>query len=256
MIDIHNHILYGIDDGSRSLDESINIIKKAISNGYTDLILTPHYRLKQNFTCDNIEKNKIYNELKKEINKQNLSINIYLGNEITLDEDLFYYLNTDQILSLNKSKYILLELPFNGVFKQLDEAIEGLKSKGYIPIIAHPERYESYKINDFENLISKGVLFQGNISTLFGKYGSKSQKILEKMIKRNMIHFMGSDTHYESHTSYDRVNDAFKIVEELTKNKSIAEDLFINNPKKIINNEDIEIYQVLKNKFKLFGGSR
>ena len=252
MIDIHSHILYGIDDGSKSIEESINILNKAIDNGYTDIILTPHYRQMQNFCCNNIGKYRRFCELKKEVEKRDLPINLYLGNEITIDEDLFYYLNAEEALPLNGTRYLLIELPFDGVFKDLDSAVDRLLSKGNVPIIAHPERYEYYHdLSEFERLLNKGVLFQGNINTLYGKYGVRAKATLEEMLKKNMIHFMASDIHSDSQTSYDRVIDAKRRVEELTKSKSIAEDLFTNNARKVINNEKIDAYTILKKKYKL-----
>lgn len=252
MIDIHNHILYGIDDGSKSIEESIEIIRKAIDNGYTDIILTPHYRNMQNFVCNNVEKYKRYVELKKEVERLELPINLYLGNEITIDEDLFYYLNAEEAMPLNESKYLLIELPFDSVFEGLDDAIDGLLSKGNVPIIAHPERYLYYNdLSEFERLLKKGVLFQGNINSLYGKYGIKAKETLEEMLRMNMIHFMGSDIHTSSQTSYDRVCDALTRVESLTRSKKIAEDLFINNGRRVINNELIVAYPLLKKKYKL-----
>ena len=252
MIDIHNHILFGIDDGSKSLSESINIIKKAISNGYTDIVLTPHYRFKQNFVCNNINKYKRFVELQNEVERLELPINLYLGNEITIDEDLFYYLNAEEAMPLNGTRYLLIELPFSNVFEGLDSVIDRLIAKGNVPIIAHPERYLYYEnLSEFERLLKKGVLFQGNISSLYGKYGGKAKATLEEMLKKNMIHFMASDIHSDSQTSYDRVEDAKRRVEELTKSKSIADDLFVNNARKVINNEKIDAYRLLKKKYKL-----
>lgn len=251
MIDIHSHILYGIDDGSKSIEESINILNKAIRNGYTDIILTPHYRFEQNFVCNNLNKYKRFIELQNEVNKLELPINLYLGNEITIDEDLFYYLNAEEAMPLNGTRYLLIELPFFNAFEDLDKAIDRLLSKGNIPIIAHPERYEYYEdLSEFERLLKKGVLFQGNINSLYGKYGSKAKTTLEEMLKKNMIHFMASDIHNDSQTSYDRVDDAKRKVEELTRSKKIAEDLFINNARRVINNEKIEAYRLLKKKYK------
>lgn len=252
MIDIHNHILFGIDDGSKSLSESINIIKKAISNGYTDIVLTPHYRFKQNFVCNNINKYKRFVELQNEVERLELPINLYLGNEITIDEDLFYYLNAEEAMPLNGTRYLLIELPFSNVFEGLDSVIDRLIAKGNVPIIAHPERYLYYEnLSEFERLLKKGVLFQGNISSLYGKYGGKVKATLEEMLKKNMIHFMASDIHSDSQTSYDRVDDAKRRVEELTRSKSIADDLFINNARRVINNEKIDAYTILKKKYKL-----
>lgn len=257
MKDLHNHILFGIDDGSRNLEESIKIIEEAERNGYTDLILTPHYRKLENFTCDNKSKRKRFKELKKEVEERNIGVNIYLGNEITLDEDFIYYLRTNQLLSLNDSKYLLLELPFVGKLDCLDEILEDLLENDLIPIIAHPERYADYNLDDYQKLINKGVLFQGNIGTLFNKYGTKTKNKLEEMLKRHMIHFISSDTHHEGQTSFSRIDHAIEKIELLTGSKEMALELVDGNISKVINNQNIEAYKVRQKKhglklFKIF----
>lgn len=248
MKDIHNHILFGIDDGSKSLEESIKIIEEAKRNGYTDLVLTPHYREKEGYTCDNKKKYQIFDFLQKEVKNRNINVNLYLGNEITLDDDFFYYLKTNQLLSLNNSKYLLLELPFVSRFDGLEEIVEELKGLDLVPIIAHPERYEDYSIEDYLKLIQQGVLFQGNIGTLYGKYGTKAKHKLEEMLKRHMIHFIGSDTHHDGQTSYSRIKDMIEKLEELTGSKEMALELVDGNIDKVIHNEDVAIYRVRQKK--------
>jgi len=251
MRDIHSHILYAIDDGALDIDESIEIIKEAIKNNYTDIILTPHYRKRQKYVANNTKKKQIFNKLQEEVQKQNLEINLYLGNEITVDEDLFYYLKTKQILSMNNSRYMMLELPFNGRLKYLDELLDELLENEYIPIIPHPERYNDYKEEDFVHMIKKGVLFQGNIETLYGTYGNKSKKVLINMLKRHMIHFMGSDIHRMGQKIYAR--DIEKKLCDILNDKNMVLDIISENTLKVINNEVIKPYQVLEEKrFKLF----
>jgi len=251
MKDIHNHILFGVDDGSKNLEESIKLIEKAVENGYTDLILTPHYRMFQDFVCDNREKYKIFTYLQQEVMDRNIPIRLFLGNEITLDDDFFYYLETRQILSLNNSRYLLLELPFFSKYEKLDEVLSKLEELNYIPIISHPERYHYYKIEDFHEMILKGVLFQGNIGSLYGKYGIKSKELLEEMLKRHMIHFIGSDIHHEEQTSYSRIQDVINRLEILTGSKKMAIDLVDGNIEKVIKNDEFLSYSTRKRKRRL-----
>ena len=180
MKDIHNHILFGVDDGSKDLEESINIIKKAVQNGYTDLILTPHYRQIQDYIFDNRRKKKIFKQLQQVVRENELGINLYLGNEVTLDNDFFYCLSEDCILTLNNSRYMLLELPFNEKVNNIESIFKKILGMGYVPIIAHPERYELYyDFDELEKWINMGILFQGNIGSLYGKYGTKAKKQIE-----------------------------------------------------------------------------
>ena len=246
MKDIHCHILFGIDDGSEELEESIGIIEKAVSNGYTDLILTPHYRFDQNFIADNNTKRKVFRELKKEVEKRGIEVNIYLGNEITLDEDFFYYLKTNQILSLNESRYLLLELPFINKYPNLEEVIKKIMEMGLVVIIAHPERYLRYNVDDFMELVNMGVLLQGNISSLYGKYGRDAEDKLKEMLKRHMIHFLGSDIHMEKQTSYTRISDAREKIAELTGSSEMANEIVSGNIDKVIKDQEIIPYPVRK----------
>lgn len=245
MKDIHNHILFGIDDGSESLEESIQIIKKAVQNGYTDLILTPHYRTIQGYVCDNLEKKKRFDLLQEELKEQNIDVRLYLGNEITVDSNLMEYFDRNQVLPLNHSRYILLELPFQSRFSKLHDLIFKLRSLGCVPIIAHPERYEYYSdFNEFQRMIKEGALLQGNIGSLYGKYGKNVQVRLEEMLKRRMIHFIGSDVHHAKQTSYQRISDVETKIAELTGSREIARDLVDGNIDKVIRNKIVQAYAI------------
>lgn len=248
MKDIHNHILYGIDDGSESIEESIQLIKSAINGGYTDLILTPHFRKRQGYTCYNEKKREIFNTLINEVKKEKLNINLYLGNEITLDTDLLYYLEVDAVTTLNNSKYLLLELPFDHKMPKLKEHLLEIMDKGYKVIIVHPERYHYYKsMREYEELIQMGVLFQGNFGSLYGKWGKRSKRVLENMLRRHMIHFLGSDIHHGNELTYERLNALISRLEELTGDKKMVRDITDLNIEKVIQNKDIKVYSIIKN---------
>ena len=246
MKDIHSHILFDIDDGAYNIEESIEIIKQAINNKYTDIVLTPHYRKKQNFTANNKIKLELFNKLVDKVKKENLKINIYLGNEITVNEDLIYNLNTKQVLTINNSRYLLLELPFKGKRKYLDELLDELIENGYMIIIVHPERYKDYYIKDYKKMISKGILFQGNIETLYGKYGRSVKLKLENMLKKHMIHFMGSDIHKSYDITYER--NIKEKLEHLLNDEIMVNDLINKNIDKVIKNKEVKPYPIIENK--------
>lgn len=233
MKDIHSHILYGIDDGAKTLEESIEILKKASTRGVTDIILTPHYILDSIYTANITEKKQRLKKLNQKLKELNININLYLGNEVYIDSSLSSKLRS--ISTLNNSRYLLIELPLNNKCLILEEVLYQLKQKNLIPIIAHPERYTSYNedYSFFENLIKKGCLLQGNIGSIYGDYGKKSQKMIKELLKRGMIHFLGSDIHHSNSNIYNREieKDLFKIV----KSKKVVEDLLVNNTDKVIN---------------------
>jgi len=237
MKDIHTHILYGIDDGAKSLDESLKILEKAFQNGVRDIVLTPHYIKDSRFSTDNKEKKELLAKIQNELNKREIFINLYLGNEVYIDLDIVNLLDKNEIHTINGSKYILMELPLNNEFLLLDEVLYVLKKANLIPIIAHPERYLAYYENYefFCDLIKKGCLFQANIGSLYGFYGKKSKKMLKGLLKRDMIHFFGSDIHSENSDIYAKniEKDLLKII----KNKEKVKKLLDENVDKVLKNQ-------------------
>lgn len=236
MKDMHSHILYGIDDGSKNLAESIEILKKLSNEGVTDIMFTPHYIEGSKYNCNNERKKSLFKDIKKEIKKQNIDINIYLGNEVMVNNNLTKLLDKE-IMTLNASRYLLIELPMSEEFPDLDLVINGLKEKGIIPIIAHPERYsyvkKNYKwVNDY---LEMGVLFQGNYESLFDKYGKDAKKTLKKLLKHNMIHFLGSDVHRS--TTKCNLKELRKKLKKIIRDEKIVNSLINDNFTKVINNE-------------------
>lgn len=217
MVDIHSHILNNIDDGSKSITESINMLKGLYENGVTDVILTPHYVM-DSFYQNSIEtKEKLFNKLKEEIKKNNIPINIYLGNEIYIDKDIKDKINKEA-LPLNNSNYILLEFPMNGIYNNSYGIISGLMERGYKVILAHPERYLTVKedIKVLDEYKEMGVLFQSNIGSYFGDYGKTAKKTFKKLLKMKYISFIGTDSHSQNYN--------FKNIEKFRKKLSKVVD--------------------------------
>lgn len=238
MKDIHSHLLYGIDDGSKSIEESILLLKEMKNKGVDELILTPHYIEESNYNCNNESKEKIFNELNKKIKEENINIKLYLGNEVFITTKFIELLKNNEINTLNNSKYLLFEFPLRQVYKNTSEIISELVSNGYVPVLAHPERYPIFQKHPelLEEYLRKGVLMQGNLTSLFNVYGKQSKKTLEYFLKNKWITFLGSDTH--KRVQFDSKKLEKKLL-HITKNSKYVEDLLNNNFDKIINNEDI-----------------
>ena len=239
-IDIHSHILYGIDDGSKSIEESINIIKEHIKMGFTDIVVTPHYIENSKYETNNIDKENILKNLKQELKKQNININLYLGNEVFVNNNLEELLKKKEISTINNSKYLLIEFPMNEKPKDINNIIYELKIKGIIPIIAHPERYDYVEKNPNLVLewIEEGALLQSNYGSIIGVYGSGPQKTIKKLLKKDLIDFLATDIHYPNNKIYLNIDKIRKKIK-----KQISEERFIEltntNPKKIIENKEI-----------------
>ena len=124
MTDVHSHILFGIDDGSSSILESLELISKMKKAGFDKIILTPHYIEGTEYSAENKEKLERYELLKKEIDRNNMGVSIYLGNEIFIHNDILKSLDNDLCFSLNNGKYLLVELPFYNQILELDDIIQ------------------------------------------------------------------------------------------------------------------------------------
>mgnify|MGYP004461269671 FL=1 len=213
MTDVHSHILFGIDDGSRTISESIELLKKLKSVGFNNVILTPHFILDSTYNSNYEANIKIYNELKERLISENIDINIYLGNEIFIDKNVPTLLGKNIITSLNGTKYVLVEFPMHNKLLNIEDILYEIRSKGYEVVIAHPERYDAFK-EDYsivDTLREDGFLFQSNYSSILGYYGKDSIKLLKYMLKRHYIDFLGTDIHRIEKTY---VIDNFKKIEK------------------------------------------
>ena len=239
-IDIHSHILYNIDDGSKSIEESINIIKEHIKMGFTDIVVTPHYIENTKYKSNNKEKKELLEKLKQELKKQNLNINLYLGNEVFINNNIEELINNNEIATINNSRYLLIEFPMNQQPKDLNNIIYELRIKGITPIIAHPERYDYVEKNPdvVYEWIEEGALLQSNYGSIIGIYGSAPQKTIKKLLKKNVISILATDIHYPKNKIYMNIDTIRKkIIKTIGEEKFI--ELTIINPKKIIENKEI-----------------
>lgn len=254
MIDIHTHILPSIDDGANNIEESIEIIKKASLNGVTDIILTPHFIMGSYYNANNQDKKKLITKLKRLIKKENIPINIYIGNEVYVENNMLELKKDGYIATLNNSKYLLFELPFTDSYNGLEDILFDLNCKKITGIIAHPERYSSVKNNPsiIYDWIERGALLQCNIGSFFGKYGKRAKKTAILLLKHRAISFIASDIHRETSVTYDKINKLKKMMRKYITEDEIN-DLFVNNAKKIIEKDIIDKPKVKPFKKGLFG---
>ena len=178
MIDVHCHLVYGVDDGSKNLNETLQMLNEAKNVGFTDIILTPHYSNYFQVSTDEIAK-KI-EEIKRE--SQTIGINLYQGNEIYITSTLVDDLKNKKSASLNNSKYVLFEVPLHNSTYNVDEVVYDILNAGKVPILAHPERYDFVQKdpNWLLNYIDRGVLFQSNYASIVGRYGKEAKETVKK----------------------------------------------------------------------------
>ncbi|MEG0775040.1 CpsB/CapC family capsule biosynthesis tyrosine phosphatase [Clostridium sp.] len=240
MIDFHSHILPGIDDGSVDMEISIKMIDISISEGVECICATPHFlpeevEIKREFYFSKLE------ELRNAVKKKN--IEIISGVELYINPTLPKLYKENKIWGINNKNYMLIELPMQYFPLYTEEVFYELRILGITPILAHPERnFEILKNpNLLVNLINQGALAQMNSGSLTGRYGSKIEEFSKQLVKRNLIHLLGSDGHNIS-VRKPRIKQGFEKLKELNHPLYLS---ILENEKKVIQGVPIETLPIV-----------
>ncbi|WP_183278164.1 tyrosine-protein phosphatase [Clostridium fungisolvens] len=194
MIDFHSHIIPNVDDGSQSFDITKDMLKNSALEGATHICATSHY-IPGEFEQQKDTYDSTFLKV-KEIG-QDIGINVIKGLEVYITPNLLDLYNNGLIWCLNDRKYMLIELPMREFPLYTEDVFYELRLKGVTPILAHPER--NFKISNnpeiLKNLVEQGNLAQVNAGSLTGAYGSTIKEAAEQLVKRNLVHMVGSDGH-------------------------------------------------------------
>lgn len=210
MLDIHTHILPDIDDGARDLDESVRLCALGRANHIKGTVATPHFNALgdiDNFLDERTNRMEI---LRNAVKENGIDMKIYTGAEVFIDDDIFYSKNLSR-LSINNSRYILVEFAFSGLrLRNILEYLNEIYSMNLVPIIAHPERYEYFQkdYNAVNELASRGVLFQINAASLASRDGREEFELAYEMAFKGVASFIATD----AHSSYGRPNDLAEML--------------------------------------------
>lgn len=189
--DWHCHILPGVDDGIKTLDEALRVLRTYEELGFKRVWLTPH--IMEDYPNTPADLKVKYEELSKHWNGK---VEIKLAAENMLDSLFEQRLDKDDLLPIGEEgTHLLIETSYYTPPMNMEEIIEKIKSKGYYPILAHPERYRYMTQDDYVKLKEKNVKFQTNLVSLVGGYGSTAQKNSEWLLSKGMVDFIGSDLH-------------------------------------------------------------
>jgi len=197
--DLHSHLIPGIDDGSKSMEESITLIKEMWDLGYRKLITTPHIMNDYYKNDPDIILSGLAN-LKLELKRQGVDMELEAAAEYMLDDGFMQKLEAGNLLSFG-NKYILVELSYIAEPPNLNTIFFELQTRGYQIVLAHPERYTYWHHNfeKYQELYDRSIYLQMNINSLTGWYSVESKHIAEKLLEHNMISFLGSDLHNQNY---------------------------------------------------------
>lgn len=238
LVDLHCHILPGVDDGSKDLQMSLDLAKVAVDQGITHSLLTPHHMDGQ-YTN---HKQAVISEtadFQKALDAKKIPLTVFPSQEVHLTGELMKAIAADDVLFMDETnKYLLLELPHDGIPEYAEDMIFDLITRGMIPVIAHPERNQGIQITPerLYEFVKMGCLTQLTASSYVGVFGKKVQELTEKIIKANLGFTFASDAHNFKGRRF-LMKEAFEKLEaEEGKNKA---ELFNTNAKNIMNGDSV-----------------
>ncbi|WP_421872658.1 tyrosine-protein phosphatase [Marinoscillum sp.] len=221
-VDIHSHLIPGIDDGVKEEQESLKILKTLKTFGYKKVITTPHihsdyYPNTREIILAGLQ------ELQEAVKREQLGIEVEAAAEYYIDGEFVRLIEEEELLSFGEKRYVLMETPFMNKPLIFDEVVFKLKAGGFIPVLAHPERY-TYLTGDLswlKKIKLQGVLLQVTNSSFMGVYGRQAQKIANQLAKESMIDFVGSDLHRANQLPIFEKSLKQRIVPQILRNNEL-----------------------------------
>ncbi|MFV7236940.1 tyrosine-protein phosphatase [Flavobacterium sp. ZB4R12] len=222
-IDIHSHLLPGIDDGARTFEDTLRLTRALQGFGISQFITTPHIiqQVWEN-TPEQIRSKETTTVM--ELKKQGATVPFKAAAEYLMDDQFVRLFQSHNLLTL-KDNYVLVEMSYINAPIQLYTILFDLQVAGYIPVLAHPERYlfYHYNFNEYLKLKAAGCLFQLNLLSVVGYYGAEIAKIAERLLQKGMYNYVGSDVHHDNHiASFEqkvKLKDVAPLKEAIANNQ-------------------------------------
>ena len=242
MYDLHAHILPGVDDGPASIEDSLAIARHAAAAGTRAILATPHRK-------DVTELSSVHHirdltaELQRRIHAEGISLTLTLGMENHIDATLPEDAAAGKALTMNGSRYILVEMPFFGGIEEHDyveDALLGLQSQGLIPVLAHPERIEAFRQQPalLERYMEMGMLSQLTRGSLLGHWGDEVRQFSLELLQHGLVHILSSDTHSPHPPRTPELGEALRITSGIV-GRDRANSMVIDIPRAILNDRPL-----------------
>jgi len=239
MIDLHAHILYGIDDGPRHRETTREMLRQAEEDGIGTVVATPHYVVGANLYSPKALSAR-FDEVSRLIEQEGINIKLLLGNELFLDEYIFEAVESGKCHTLACTSYVLLELPMAGIPLYTEKVLYQFLAAGYRPILAHPERNAEVLDNPavLIDFVEMGCIAQINSTSINGVHGRRVQDTAKLLLKSNMGHLVASDCHSDKRRSPE-LSAAYKRL-SLWLGSQRADRLFRTNPETVLQDVTVE----------------
>jgi len=232
-IDVHTHILPGIDDGARDLAESLLILKEAVQSGVKEIILTPHHSYHADFDLGRVLQE--FESFKQAVLHERIPVTLHLGHEIMAAPELPGLIKTDKRLTINgRGKFILIEVPTFEMPMYTAGVFFGIMAQGVTPVWAHPERcFDVLKHEQIlKDFMASGGMLQINAGSLLGKYGRSARASALALLKKGYCHIVASDIHRSGEINR-LLPEAFLFLKKAVGSQK-AEDMVFTMPSKLI----------------------
>lgn len=237
-IDIHSHIIPGVDDGARSMEQALHMLAAAYREGIRSIIATPHVSYRRDE--DRYKKlESAFLQFAERAEAEIPELKLYFGSEINYSQDTVYGLCRGEIPTLAGTSYVLVEFQPFCEYRYIKSGIQNLIMGGYKPVIAHVERYHSLRkeVGMLEELISMGAYFQSNAMSITGKAGRESKKLTKRLLQKGLLHFIATDSHNEA----SRPPDIAKCLTATARKygEKYAKELSIHNAARLLHDQYI-----------------
>lgn len=226
MIDLHCHILPGVDDGPKNWQMSLEMAKLAVDEGITHILATPHH-MNRHWMNPKSEVIKLVDELQERLDNENIPLTIFPGQEVRLHGEILANIQNDEICFVDEfNQYVLIEFPTATVPEYANRLFYDMQSEGITPVIVHPERNHAIlkDPNILYEFVNRGILAQVTAASYIGKFGKEIEKLSKQLIESDLVHFIASDAHNVTSRKYYMQHAYEKLKKDFGKDKAHAFD--------------------------------
>lgn len=254
IVDIHSHILPNIDDGSKGIEMTLEMLKNAEENGTKEIVATPHYLLEYGEATIG-EVKTLVDTVNLVAENEGIKIKVYSGQEVYFNEHIIENYLEGNIGTINDSRYMLIEFPMHRLDNNIFDILYELQVRNIVPIIAHPERYKPIRENPtlINEFIDAGYLFQINAGSIEGKFGESIRKTAKLFLENNIYNFIGSDAH-DIENRNTGLQKAIEILNKEIKHREKNNELiFEESSKSLLKNNVVKFFgERIKSKKSIF----
>ena len=249
MIDLHSHILPGIDDGPVSLDESLEMARLYQEAGFSKVVATPHWIAGSDWMPGASVVQQAVSRLNEAIREKGLLIQVFSGMEIAMDGGIPDLFEQGRLLSIANGPYLLIEPPFQQMPLGWKHVFFALMSKGYRVILAHPERCGQFAANlgMLDDIVASGVFLQVNYDSFLGRYGKGPEKTARYLASKGCVHLLATDSHDIHSRHPGLMKDSLKVVRKAVGEEA-AELMSRVNPEQVLDNGSIKAPEAVEQK--------